>query len=109
MTWSEWFISNILYTITSPLGGLYLELLHTFPSLETFQSFTLDDVWQSTNTPQPRFLPLVVKLCFCLAVLIVIRGGVPRFRYDLLTKMGWTKFLLYVLAFFLMTLCIYLV
>ena len=109
MTWYEWFVSSVLHTLWLPLGGLYLELTHYFPAIETLEWGTTFDVWQSTNAAQPRFLPIVVKLCFCLAVLIVIRGGVPRFRYDLLTKMGWTKFLLYVLAFFLMTLCIYLV
>jgi len=40
----------------------------------------------------------------CLSFLILIRGGVPRYRYDLLTKLGWIKFLGYVLAVFLLTL-----
>ena len=29
-----------------------------------------------------------VKLITALMLLILIRGGVPRFRYDLLTKLG---------------------
>ena len=33
--------------------------------------------------------------------LILIRGGVPRYRYDFLTKLGWVKFLGYVLSIFL--------
>ena len=28
------------------------------------------------------------KLAACLAFLILIRGGVPRYRYDILTKLG---------------------
>jgi|TARA_B110000967_G_C18821641_1_gene529039 hypothetical protein len=28
------------------------------------------------------------KLAGCLAFLILIRGGVPRYRYDILTKLG---------------------
>ena len=30
----------------------------------------------------------ISKLTLCLAFLIVIRGCVPRYRYDFLTKMG---------------------
>lgn len=30
----------------------------------------------------------VVKLAMCLTFLSAIRGGVPRYRYDFLTKMG---------------------
>lgn len=43
---------------------------------------------------------LTLKLAVCLAILIVIRGCIPRYRYDFLTKIGWVKFLGYVLAFF---------
>ena len=43
---------------------------------------------------------LTLKLAMCLAVLIVIRGCIPRYRYDFLTKIGWVKFLGYVLSFF---------
>lgn len=43
---------------------------------------------------------LTIKLAMCLAVLIVIRGCIPRYRYDFLTKIGWVKFLGYVLSFF---------
>lgn len=45
------------------------------------------DCYQIVN-PTTHSIPFVSKLVFCLAVLIVIRGGVPRYRYDLLTKMG---------------------
>lgn len=44
------------------------------------------------------------KLAACLAFLILIRGGVPRYRYDILTKLGWVKFLGFVLAVFIFTL-----
>lgn len=38
--------------------------------------------------PTTHSTPFIFKLSLCLATLIVIRGGVPRYRYDLLTKMG---------------------
>jgi len=48
-------------------------------------------------------LIITLKISFCLAFLIVIRGCIPRYRYDFLTKMGWVKFLGYVLTIFLIT------
>ena len=42
-------------------------------------------------------------------LLILIRGGVPRFKYDLLTKLGWIKFLFYVLTLFILTIFLILV
>lgn len=109
MTWYEWFAATLIYAIWSPFGGIYYTFIAYLPVTEYTDSLFFAEVRQPTNVSQPKFLPIIIKLCICLAVLIVIRGGVPRFRYDLLTKLGWTKFLLYVLAFFLMTLCIYLI
>lgn len=45
-----------------------------------------------------------LKLSVCLVFLSAIRGGVPRYRYDFLTKMGWIKFLGLVLSVFATTL-----
>ena len=50
-----------------------------------------------------------VKLILCLLFLILIRGGVPRYRYDFLTKIGWVKFLGYVLTIFLISVVLFLV
>jgi hypothetical protein len=47
------------------------------------------------------------KLAACLSFLILIRGGVPRYRYDILTKLGWVKFLGFVLAIFILTLVMF--
>jgi len=33
-------------------------------------------------------LIFTIKITLCLSFLIVIRGCVPRYRYDFLTKMG---------------------
>ena len=48
-------------------------------------------------------LMFAAKLMLCLTFLILIRGGVPRYRYDFLTKLGWVKFLGYVLTVFIIT------
>ena len=47
--------------------------------------------------------PLTYKLTTALAFLIAIRGCLPRYRYDFLTKLGWVKFLGQTLTFFLAT------
>lgn len=69
---------------------------------------------------QDKFLNLITELVFTtnmidaiitalkflilIAMLIFIRGGIPRYRYDFLTKIGWIKFLSLVLAVFLSSL-----
>jgi len=45
-----------------------------------------------------------LKFLMLIAMLVFIRGGIPRYRYDFLTKIGWIKFLSLVLAVFLSTL-----
>lgn len=38
------------------------------------------------------------KLAPVLAFLMLIRAGLPRYRYDYLTKLGWVKFLSFMAA-----------
>jgi len=47
--------------------------------------------------------PMTYKLTLALAFLIAVRGCLPRYRYDFLTKLGWVKFLGQTLTFFLTT------
>lgn len=54
-------------------------------------------------------LVFTIKITLCLSFLIVIRGCVPRYRYDFLTKMGWVKFLGYVLTIFLISVLLFLI
>jgi hypothetical protein len=42
-----------------------------------------------------------LKFLICISILIFARGGIPRFRFDYLTKLGWIRFLSLVLLFFL--------
>jgi NADH:ubiquinone oxidoreductase subunit H len=71
----------------------------------------------TTVSPNASFLlpiiadattPFAVKLTLSIMFLIVIRGCVPRYRYDLLTKMGWVIFLGYVLMIFIAALMLFL-
>jgi NADH:ubiquinone oxidoreductase subunit H len=56
------------------------------------------------KTVSTAALVMTFKFIVLIALLIFIRGGVPRYRYDFLTKIGWIKFLSLVLAVFLSSL-----
>ena len=49
-------------------------------------------------------LIFTLKFILIISLLVFIRGGIPRYRYDFLTKIGWLKFLNLVLIAFLFTL-----
>lgn len=48
----------------------------------------------------------VTKFLLCISLLIFARGGIPRFRFDYLTKLGWIRFLSLVLLSFLIEILI---
>jgi NADH:ubiquinone oxidoreductase subunit H len=45
-----------------------------------------------------------LKFLLSIAFLVLIRGGTPRYRYDYLTKLGWLKFLGFVISIFFFSL-----
>ena len=47
---------------------------------------------------------IAFKFIVLIALLVFVRGGIPRYRYDFLTKIGWIKFLSLILSIFLFTL-----
>ena len=48
-----------------------------------------------------------LKFSLTIMFLILIRGGTPRYRYDYLTKLGWLKFLGFIITLFLTSLFFY--
>ena len=58
----------------------------------------------SSNTVDAVSVSL--KFLACIALLIFARGGIPRFRFDYLTKLGWIRFLSLVLLSFLIEILI---
>jgi NADH:ubiquinone oxidoreductase subunit H len=54
-------------------------------------------------------LSMSFKFIILIALLVFIRGGIPRYRYDFLTKIGWIKFLSLVLFVFLTSLLLTLI
>lgn len=64
----------------------------------------LFDIQLSTNMKDA--ICVAVKFLLCIALLIFARGGIPRFRFDYLTKLGWIRFLSLVLLSFLIEILI---
>ena len=48
-----------------------------------------------------------LKFGLTILFLILIRGGTPRYRYDYLTKLGWLKFLGFIITLFLTSIFFY--
>jgi hypothetical protein len=48
-----------------------------------------------------------IKFLLSISFLILIRGGTPRYRYDYLTKLGWLKFLGFVISVFFLSLILF--
>lgn len=58
----------------------------------------------SFKTLSLNALVFTFKFVLIIALLVFIRGGIPRYRYDFLTKIGWIKFLSLILSMFLSSL-----
>lgn len=59
------------------------------------------DNWKNYyNFNQNMTFFFAIKFLICIAFLILIRGGTPRYRYDYLTKLGWLKFISFILFSF---------
>jgi len=85
------FLFNILNTIDPLLNnGLFL-----FNSKIYYQF------------PQNMVFFFAIKFCLAIALLILIRGGTPRYRYDYLTKLGWLKFLGLIIAIFFISILVF--
>ena len=85
------FCENIctLFIVISWFLTLPIELI------ETIGYFNL-------STTSVNSLCISIKFLLCIAFLIFARGGIPRFRFDYLTKLGWIRFLSLVLLSILM-------
>jgi len=88
---------NVLYDLF-----IYFVNTYSFVKYITIDWF-IDQLYYVYYTHACNFtLTFTFKLAACLSFLIFIRGGVPRYRYDFLTKIGWIKFLGYVISIFLL-------
>lgn len=77
----------------------YLDIFFNF--LSYFLSLLDSRIDSQVSTNMKDALFMAIKFLICIALLIFARGGIPRFRFDYLTKLGWIRFLSLVLLSFL--------
>lgn len=61
----------------------------------------------SVPTSKSAVISFGIKFILLILLLIFVRGGIPRYRYDFLTKMGWFKYFSWVLLFFILSFFLY--
>ena len=69
-----------------------------FSKLDLIPSYISNTLDLSLENHTLESLSIAIKFLLLVALLIFIRGGIPRYRFDHLTKMGWIKYLSLVLA-----------
>ena len=84
--------SSYLFFLVKPFLSLYNFVTLNFTNFFSFKLLTINS------------LTFTFKFVLVIALLVFIRGGVPRYRYDFLTKIGWIKFLSLILSMFLSSL-----
>lgn len=77
-------INYYFYCASYKFNGLFTQFL-------SLTSFSIESHSYDSLIMSIKFLSLI-------ALLIFIRGGIPRYRFDHLTKIGWIKFLSLVVA-----------
>lgn len=92
-------ITTLYYKLQYTLDFVYLTLASLYSlTIGSFSTISLNSII------------VALKFVSLIALLIFIRGGIPRYRFDHLTKIGWIKYLSLVLAsiliqFFLLWMC----
>lgn len=87
-------------SLTAAVLPLLRELMNYGFSILLWQ---YDNLYCTGVLPFTSGLALNISIKFLLGIvcLIFVRGGIPRFRFDYLTKLGWIRFLSLVLVSFL--------
>lgn len=98
-------LSSFFY-ITHDLIAI-LECIIT--SINLNPNFNFDYVLDNTlKLAENSVFQFILKLLLAVMLLILVRGGTPRYRYDYLTKLGWLKFIGLIISFFILYLLFYL-
>ena len=80
------------------LTTIYYKAQYIVDSLYATLSLIFNSILFSTSSTTFNALTIALKFLLLIALLIFIRGGIPRYRFDHLTKVGWIKYLSLVLA-----------
>lgn len=84
---------------------LSLQLYFYIDLLLSFLKHSLTTCWTLLiGTYGVEAVVMSIKFLTSIALLIFIRGGIPRYRFDHLTRIGWVKFLTLVVCFLLIEL-----
>ena len=93
------FASSILSdTVMLHLTTTYYKIQFSVDCLYNLLSDIYSSVFGSVSTISFNSIIVALKFVSLIALLIFIRGGIPRYRFDHLTKIGWIKYLSLVLA-----------
>lgn len=71
----------ISFALTAPFCFAYSVYVESFLVLEM-------SITHATNHIVAKAVSIALKFLLCIAVLIFVRGGIPRFRFDYLTRLG---------------------
>ncbi len=100
------YFCDFFFIINFFFYDLFFKLLNTLdPFLNN--GLSLFNFKINYQFPQNLSFFFALKFCFCISFLVLIRGGTPRYRYDYLTKLGWLKFLGFIILIFLSSLFIF--
>jgi NADH:ubiquinone oxidoreductase subunit H len=70
------------------LTSLYYKLQYIVDCVNLNLSLVFNSVFFSVSTTTFNALVIAFKFLILIALLIFIRGGIPRYRFDHLTKIG---------------------
>lgn len=82
----------------------FFSYCYIFSFFNFFSNSTLCILYYSFGYIVSSSIIISLKFIILIAILVFVRGGIPRYRFDYLTKLGWTKFLSLILLSFLLEL-----
>jgi len=85
-------------TMVIHLTTTYYKLQFSIDWIYSLFADLYSSVFGSVSTISFNSIVVALKFVSLIALLIFIRGGIPRYRFDHLTKIGWIKYLSLVLA-----------
>lgn len=101
-------VTDVVYDGCEPVvGSLYLVYDFLAPTIDYARMCLVTLIYAVVGTLSPQQTNIInacvftIKFLILITLLVFIRGGIPRYRYDFLTKIGWIKFLSLVLSVFL--------
>ena len=81
---------------------VYLKTSIILETAEVYSNYVLSSliyvIYPSLGASATYSLVIAFKFMTLIAILIFVRGGIPRYRFDHLTKIGWIKFLSLILS-----------